>query len=236
MRGKSACNPRSGRTAFWCGFHSPLRAYRMGLAEAAPKVEDATAHKIVPQDAAVFFDAKVRLQKMKADARTRPPDDPDLAREIERLVQTDQAVRQRGGFDLQKMIEADRRLAGPVREIFDRYGVPTFAMVGPQAASDFVVMVQHQPAEFRARVLPRLKIAVDAGQADPAMYAMVYDRSQRDLGKDQLYGENLECQLGGSLHETPILDEAHVNERRAELGLLRVELYTKLVLENSPQL
>lgn len=206
------------------------------LAEVAPKIKEAAAQKDLPEDAAIYFAANFRLQRAKADAKTRPPANPDLASEIERLVQTDQAVRQRRGFDLQKMMETDTRLAGPMRSIFERYGVPTFEMVGPKAASDFIVMVQHQSAEFRARVLPRLKEAVDAGQSDPALYAMVYDRAQRDLGKDQLYGETLECRTGESLHEAPILDEAHVNQRRAELSLVRLELYLKLVVENSPQL
>ena len=206
------------------------------LAEVAPKVKQAAVQKALPEDAAVYFEAKLRLERAKADAKTRPPANPVLAGEIERLAQADQAVRQRDGFDFQKMMETDARLAGPVREIFARYGVPTFEMVGPKAASDFVVMVQHQSAEFRAQVLPQLKAAVNAGQADPGMYAMVYDRSQRDMGKDQLYGENLECRTGESLHETPILDEAHVNQRRAELGLVRLELYARLAIENSPQL
>lgn len=206
------------------------------LEEVAPEIKEAAGQKALPEDAAVFFESQFRLQKAKAEAKTRPPANPGLAGEIERLLETDQAVRQRDGFDLQKMIETDARLAPPMRNIFERYGVPTFEMVGPKAASDFIVMVQHQSAEFRARVLPRLKEAVDKGQSDPAMYAMVYDRAQRDLGKDQLYGETLECHTGESLHEAPILDEAHVNQRRAELGLVRLELYIKLVVENSPQL
>jgi len=206
------------------------------LAELAPKIKQAAVQKALPEDAAVFFEANFRLQRAKADAKTRPPANTVLAGEIERLVQADQAVRQRDGFDFQKMIETDARLAGPVREIFARYGVPTFEMVGPKAASGFVVMVQHQSAEFRAQVLPQLKAAVDAGQSDPALYAMVYDRAQRDLGKDQVYGETLECRTGENLHEAPILDEAHVNQRRAELGLVRLELYAKLAIENSPQL
>jgi hypothetical protein len=109
-------------------------------------------------------------------------------------------------------------------------------MVGVQAAKGFVVMVQHQPAEFRQAVLPKLKANVDAGQADPADYAMVYDRTQRDQGKNQLYGEQLECATGKTLDEAQIDDGATVNKRRAELGLIRVELYARLVRLHSPDM
>ena len=134
------------------------------------------------------------------------------------------------------MLEADRRTAGPLKTIFDRHGVPTYDMVGVQAAKDFVVMVQHQSPEFRRAVLPKLKANVDLGQAEPGTYATVYDRTQRDQGKNQLYGEQLECASGKALEEAPIDDEANVNIRRAELGLMRVELYARLVRLHSPDM
>ncbi|HTS10806.1 MAG TPA: DUF6624 domain-containing protein [Candidatus Limnocylindrales bacterium] len=96
-------------------------------------------------------------------------------------------------------------------------------------------MIQHQPARFRAEVLPKLKANVEAGQADPESYALVYDRSQRDAGKPQFYGEQLECNSGEKMHEAPIDDAAHVNQRRAELGLIRVELYAQIAAEMMPQ-
>jgi hypothetical protein len=89
--------------------------------------------------------------------------------------------------------------------------------------------------EFRRQVLPKLKANVEAGQGDPGYYAMVYDRSFGDAGRKQLYGENLECNNEDpTLHETPIEDEEHVNVRRAQLGLMRIELYARTVIELSP--
>src|SRR6266481_1699365 len=108
-------------------------------------------------------------------------------------------------------------------------------MVGVQAAASFVTMVQHQSPEFRRQVLPKLKANVEAGQADPGYYTMVYDRSSRDAGRNQLYGQNLECDgEDKALHETPIEDEEHVDIRRAQVGLMRVELYARTVIELSP--
>src|SRR5471030_1633517 len=193
----------------------------------------ATRHEL-PEDAVIFAEARLRQAATEERYKAQPPSHPEVRDQISRLLKEDQAVRDRAGFDPKKMEETDRRTAAPLRAIFDRYGVPAYDMVGVQATKDFVVMVQHQPAEFRREVLPKLKAKVDGGQADPGAYAMVYDRAQRDQGKNQLYGEQLECASGKALKEAPIDDEANVNIRRAELGLIRVELYARLFRLHSP--
>ena len=199
-------------------------------------VRDAATRKELPEDAVAFAEARLRQTEIENRYKTNLPSNPELRDQISQLFKDDQAVREREGFDARKMEEADRRTAGPLKTIFDRYGVPTYDMVGVQAAKNFAVMVQHQPAEFRRAVLPKLKANVDVGQADPGTYATVYDRSQRDQGKNQFYGEQLECTTGKALEEAPIDDEANVNLRRAELGLMRVEIYARLVRLYSPEM
>jgi hypothetical protein len=195
--------------------------------------EAATRHEL-PEDAVVFAEARVLQTAIEERYKAQTPSAPALRDQISRLIKDDQAVRERAGFDIKKMEEADRRTGGPLKALFDRHGVPTFDMVGIQAAKDFVVMVQHQSPDFRTAVLPKLKANVDAGQAEPGMYAMVYDRTQRDQGRNQLYGEALECASGKPLVEAPTDDEANVNIRRATMGLMRVELYARLVRLSSP--
>ena len=204
-------------------------------AEALPKIKAAVAQHELPPDAGVFYEARVRSEKAKAAALKRAPENPALRDQIERLVKVDQEVRQQKGFDVAKMNATDAGNATPLQDILNKYGVPSYAMVGPQATGDFVLMIQHQPPQFREQVLPKLKALVSAGQADPGSYALVYDLSQRDAGKKQLYGERLECKAGETMHEAPIEDEPHVNQRRAELGLMRIELYASLVAEMMPQ-
>jgi Family of unknown function (DUF6624) len=199
-------------------------------------VREAAMRHELPEDAVAFARARMRQTSIEEQHRDQKPSDPALRDQISRLLEDDQAVRQKEGFDAKKMEAIDRRTAAPLKAIFDRYGVPTYDMVGVQAAKDFIVMVQHQSPELRKVVLPKLKANVDAGQADPAVYAMVYDRAQRDLGKNQLYGEQLECATGKSLALAPIDDEANVNRRRAESGLMRVELYARLVRLGSPDM
>jgi hypothetical protein len=200
------------------------------------RVQEAATRHELPEDARAFAEARRRQTEIEERYGARTPSHPELRDQISRLLKDDQAVREKEGFDLKKMEEADRRTAGPLKAIFDRYGVPTYDMVGVQAAKDFVVMVQHQPPEFRLAVLPNLKANVDAGEGEPGTYAMVYDRTLRDQGKNQLYGQQLECGSGKALDVAPIDDATNVNIRRAELGLMRLELYARLVRLNSPDL
>jgi hypothetical protein len=82
----------------------------------------------------------------------------------------------------------------------------------------FVVMVQHQSPELRRRVLPKLKANVDAGQADAADYAMVYDRAAREEGRKQSTAEPRMRRAGRAAARDASEDEAHVDSRRARSG------------------
>jgi hypothetical protein len=187
-------------------------------------VREAASRHELPEDALTFAEARQQQSDVESRSGAQAPSHSDLRTQIFQLLKDDQAVRAIEGFDLRKMEEADRRTAGPLKAIFDRYGVPTYEMVGVQATQ-----------EPRVAVLPKLKGNVDEGQADPGTFAMVYDRSQRDQGKNQLYGQQLEC-AGNVLDVAPVDDEKNTNVRRAELGLIRLELYARLVRLNSPGL
>ena len=199
------------------------------------KVHVAAARGDLSADAASFFAARLRFDRIKHEAASHPPANPQLRDQIERMSALDQEVRQPQGFNMRKLQEADRKNTALLLSILNRFGVPTYSLVGPQAAADFFTMIQHQSPEFRRRVLPQLKANAAAGEADPQSFAMVYDRSRSDAGQKQLYGEQLVCKAGEKMHEAPMVDPANVNQRRAELGLIRVELYARLLAELEPQ-
>jgi CubicO group peptidase (beta-lactamase class C family) len=198
-------------------------------------VNGAARSRKLPADAPAFYKARLRHEELKRRAESHAPSNPALREEIEAMYKTDQAVRQQKDFDVRTMGETDQQHASALLAILDRHGVPTNSMVGPSAGGHFIDLIQHQSSAFRQRVLAKLKENVEMGEADAESYAMVYDRSQRDLGSNQLYGEQLECNAGQQIHEAPIEEKAHLDERRAELGLIRVELYARFVKELMPQ-
>jgi hypothetical protein len=196
--------------------------------------ESAKRHEI-PEDAMAFCAARTQQDRAKTEAQKQAPTDPALRDRIEQLYKVDQAVRQKNEFDLAVMSRIDTEHKTALEEIFLKYGVPTYRMVGPEAASDFIIMVQHQSHPFRLKVLPKLKANVKAGQADPGSYAMVLDRSRSETGKKQIYGENLICDTTSpKLRTGPIEDEQQVNQRRAAIGLMRLEIYVQLVTAITP--
>ncbi len=199
------------------------------------KARDGATRNEIPADAVIYCEAHLRHEAVKTKAKKRPPLNFALRERIEGLYRIDQAVRDKNGFNAEKMVNADRELAAELEAIFAKYGAPAYRLVGPEAASHFVVMIQHQSPEMRRRVLPKLKANVNAGQADPGAYAMMLDRSLTDSGKQQVYGENLTCDSQNpKLHTGPIEDENHVNLRRAAIGLMRLELYSAFVVRMSP--
>ena len=199
--------------------------------------KEAVARGTLPSDAVSYCEARLRADRAASNAARQPPTHPEVRDEVQQLLAKDQAVRQGTNFDLARMQQVDRENEAAVTAILDRYGVPTIAMVGREAASGFVTLVLHQPPALRLRVLPQLSAALDVGQADPKGYATLYDRAQRDAGRAQSYGQNLECSSENPrLHRAPIEDEAHVNLRRAGVGLVRLEMYERIVIESSQAL
>jgi hypothetical protein len=202
-------------------------------AKVLAEAKRALARHAVPPDAVLYCEARARQDRVKAQAQRHPPTDPALRDEIRRLYGPDQAVRQAKDFDIEKMTRVDRETERPLKAIFETHGVPTYDLAGPEAASMFVVMVQHQSPDFRRQVLPRLKANVEAGQADAADYSMVYDRAASEGGRKQRYGQNLECDRSATIQLMPIEDETHVDTRRARIGLLRLALYVRMVRDLS---
>ena len=178
---------------------------------------------------------RARIKQKRVEIALRPPfPNAALAARLQTLYVADQEVRSADRFDAAKMMETDARTGRDVRAIFQEVGVPTRSTVGPEAARQFVIMVQHQPPELRRAVLPKLRENVDRGEADPGDFAMMFDRAQVDDGKMQRYGANFACQPDGTLGPSPIDDAENVDVRRAELGLLPMRLYARLLRQSMP--
>jgi hypothetical protein len=101
------------------------------------KAKEAVARDI-PSDAAKYYEARLRLDKMTDEAKAHAHTNPAVRDEIDRTHKVDQAVRQQQGLDPKKMAEVDRQNAAPVQAILDQYGVSTFSMIGPEAAREFI--------------------------------------------------------------------------------------------------
>ena len=113
-------------------------------------------------------------------------------------------------------------------EIFKKYGYPGYDLVGKEGAKNFWLMAQHADhhPEFQKKVLEKMKIEVEKGNADPSNFGLLVDRVNLNTGKAQIYGTQVTynteiCQA----YPRKLADSANVNERRKSIGLPPIEEY-----------
>ncbi len=99
-----------------------------------------------------------------------------------------------------------------LKQIIRQYGWPGFDLAGTDGESEAFEVVQHSDDDkaFQKCCLPMLQAAIRRGQAMPNDAAYLTDRI--------LWGEH-QPQIYGTQRNAPIEDPAHVDQRRASVGL-----------------
>ncbi len=190
-----------------------------------------------------------------AAAQSAPPAAryPRLSKMLDSLAYVDQWPMQRimkqepdsAGRDLVQVEQANYARHQPVLErIVRQYGYPGFRQVGPKSANNFWLLVQHADAHpaFQRRVLKLMRAEVKRKNADPIDYAYLTDCVAINAGQPEEYGTQVEYPGPGLGQATPksLRDPAHVNQRRAAIGMEPLEEYlarmTSMHLEmNTPK-
>ena len=116
---------------------------------------------------------------------------------------------------MRQMDAADR---ARLKQIIRQYGWPGFDLAGTEGAETAWEIVQHSDDNkaFQKRCLPLLQAAVKRGQAMPSDSAYLTDRILVGEHKPQVYGTQ---------GNVPIEDVAHVDQRRASVGLGPLAVY-----------
>jgi hypothetical protein len=165
--------------------------------------------------------------------------DPGLRRELLRMAEQDQAVREemtRSGWDhpdpgiAARMAAVDAQNTARVREIFKQHGWPDPGLVGVDGAEATFLLVQHAEPSFQKEMLPLVEKAFRAGGLRGQSYALLKDRVLVAEGKPQIYGTQTKLK-GKDFIPAPIADEANLDKRRAEVGLQPFAEYLKLLKE-----
>lgn len=157
--------------------------------------------------------------------------DPVLADLLAAMARADQDVRNRNiqhpddKATQLEWLDVDKGNEGRLNEILQAHGWPTAALVGPKGVNAMWLMVQHASAPFLKRCLPDMKAAAERGELDGGLVALSIDRDLMHDGKKQIYGSQFSKNAKGEWVPDPIEDEAHVDERRASLGLVPLAQY-----------
>lgn len=140
------------------------------------------------------------------------------------LNERDQGIRRRLIADwknpalAQEMGQVDAADRARVKQILGQYGWPGFDLVGTDGEEDAFFIVQHSDGDkaFQKHCLPLIVAAVKRGQALPSDAAYLTDRICFGEHKPQIYGTQW---------NVPIVDAAHVDARRASVGLAPLAVY-----------
>lgn len=165
---------------------------------------------------------------------------PDSVREeLVQLGEQDQAAREELTLEkmqdsvfLMTMLRGDSLRTRRLRQIVDRYGWPTRAAVGPQAANAAFLILQHSPEhEFQKSMVPLLEDLAQEGTMPPSEVATLVDRVLVHEGKQQRYGTQFSVE-DGELVMHPVEAEEGLDERRRQMQLPPIEEYKRLLEEH----
>jgi hypothetical protein len=169
------------------------------------------------------------------------PRDTALSRELLERVRVDQAIRDTLVLRLQAGQPVDSSLSARLgaidsanttwlKAVVARRGWPGRSAVGPEASDAAFLIVQHavQDSAFQAQALSLMERGVAKGEVRGADVAMLADRVAVHRGQPQRYGTQAKL-LEGRLVLDPIADSAHVDERRAALGMPPLREYVRLL-------
>ena len=164
--------------------------------------------------------------------------DSALRRELLAMGVEDQAVRE--GLTPEtfadtafmfRMMRTDSSLSVRLREILASHGWPDANRLGNDAAHAAFLIVQHSPfPELLREALPYVEADVRAGRLDAQDYAALVDRVREQRGELQLYGTQYEL-VDAVMVRSPVEDPAGLDRRRAELGLMPISEYERLLAE-----
>ncbi|MCI0434172.1 MAG: hypothetical protein L0271_11135 [Gemmatimonadetes bacterium] len=130
---------------------------------------------------------------------------------------------------MHSILAVDSILTSRLRLQVRSRGWPAISRVGEPAARAAFLIVQHSPVvAFQREVLPHLVAAAGAGEASRSDAAMLEDRVLTEDGKPQRYGTQFRI-LDGVLVPYPIAEPETLEQRRAEVGLMPMADYVKLL-------
>jgi hypothetical protein len=160
---------------------------------------------------------------------------PAMARELHAMVDKDQEVRNKaiaardesphGWAPVQRV---DRANLAHLKEMIHQHGWPTAADIGDDGMGDIWLLAQHAQQDFIAQALPHLKAAADRGEISRSTLALMIDRDLVNRHQPQIYGSQGEVK-NGHFVLFDVQDEAHLDARRAQVGLGPISDYKALI-------
>ena len=129
-----------------------------------------------------------------------------------------------------RMLALDSANTRWLKAVILQHGWPTRAQVGKEGTDAACLIVQHavHDLDFMEQMVPVLEQAQRAGDVEGSQVAMLADRVATHRGRRQRYGTDARI-VDGRVIIDPIDDSAHVDQRRARLGLPPLAAYKRVL-------
>jgi VWFA-related protein len=129
----------------------------------------------------------------------------------------------------QRVSEARSRNNARLCRILNEFGWPSSGLVGKDGvAAVFYLIRNSRQLDLQAALLPVVIAAVKQGEGEKRQVADLVDRMRVDSGMKQLFGTQVRV-ANGFLVLTPIEDEAHVDDRRKQFGMLPLAEHLRIL-------
>ena len=167
--------------------------------------------------------AQTEIERLCAELRERTERDQQIRHELGAVMRSPQG-RDPQSTAVQEVMQRMRRidvpntqwLAGIVRDVgwIDRVRFPD------RASADAFLLVQHSGnLRLMQAVLPLIEGEARTRPEVGQEFALLYDRTQLELGNPQRYGTQLRGDSAGVMHVRRLEDPDRVDERRRSVGL-----------------
>ncbi|MDR3444220.1 MULTISPECIES: DUF6624 domain-containing protein [unclassified Dyella] len=177
------------------------------------------------------------VQQAKSRDSSRTFSEPALRTALQQHADRDQQARDAliavgmdlGSKEAKAVQQVDATNLAWLKSVIARSGFPTPEQVGIQGVTNAWLLVQHADSDptFQSHVLGLLEPRAHDGTIRPSDYAMLVDRVRTNHGKPQLYGSQFvgDAAKPSDMHLSPVEDPAHLDERRARMGLMPIHDY-----------
>ncbi|MBX0291711.1 hypothetical protein K3G63_14770 [Hymenobacter sp. HSC-4F20] len=124
--------------------------------------------------------------------------------------------------------ETDARNLHKITTLLDQHGWPKKSEVGTTGTTTVFLVIQHSNLPTMEKYFPMAKQAMERGDLAKPSFALLQDRLLMWQGKPQIYGSQLQGDpITNKMAFYKIEDEAHVDERRAAIGMEPLASYAK---------
>ncbi len=130
----------------------------------------------------------------------------------------------------QNIIQSDLKNLNRAKDIIKQYGWLKKSEIGQDGQNNLWLIVQHadQDVLFQQKTLFAMEKLLGTKEINMENYAFLYDRVQCNLNYKQLYGTQVVWKQNGEASEfRPIIDEHSVDQRRKDLELQPLQVYSR---------